>query len=197
MSFKLGSLFCHWPTEHEETSLKENRTWVGTLAKLCIATGLLSEIWLLLFKIYKTLWVSVKSCLLPPLNSSNKNFFSSTFYCAFLQLDRTYTGLQTLGAETVSCICSSVFCSDSFSEPDSDDKLYLFQVVDVELHRNSLGDDYIPQPSSSKVTHRAASPMSAASLPQSYGRSSSPVSHDLSADKGIPTEAFNRLHLIT
>ncbi|XP_051555434.1 YEATS domain-containing protein 2 isoform X2 [Myxocyprinus asiaticus] len=40
-----------------------------------------------------------------------------------LKLDRTYTGLQTLGAETV---------------------------VDVELHRNSLGDDFIPSaPSSS------------------------------------------------
>uniref|UniRef100_A0A7N8XTW8 YEATS domain-containing protein 2 n=1 Tax=Mastacembelus armatus TaxID=205130 RepID=A0A7N8XTW8_9TELE len=51
-----------------------------------------------------------------------------------LKLDRTYTGLQTLGAETV---------------------------VDVELHRNSLGEDYIPQPSSSKAVHRAASPMSA------------------------------------
>uniref|UniRef100_A0A8C4DA27 YEATS domain-containing protein 2 n=1 Tax=Dicentrarchus labrax TaxID=13489 RepID=A0A8C4DA27_DICLA len=68
-----------------------------------------------------------------------------------LKLDRTYTGLQTLGAETV---------------------------VDVELHRNSLGEDYIPQPSSSKVTHRAASPMLTASLTQSYGCSSSPISHD-------------------
>ncbi|AWP04155.1 putative YEATS domain-containing protein 2 [Scophthalmus maximus] len=75
-----------------------------------------------------------------------------------LKLDRTYTGLQTLGAETV---------------------------VDVELHRNSLGDDYIPQSTSSKVTHRAASPMSASSLAQSYGRSSSPVSHDPSIDKGF------------
>ncbi|XP_067461791.1 YEATS domain-containing protein 2 isoform X3 [Thunnus thynnus] len=73
-----------------------------------------------------------------------------------LKLDRTYTGLQTLGAETV---------------------------VDVELHRNSLGDDYIPQPSSSKVTHRAASPMSA-SLAQTYGRSSSPISHDSGLEKG-------------
>ncbi|XP_023261239.1 YEATS domain-containing protein 2 isoform X1 [Seriola lalandi dorsalis] len=75
-----------------------------------------------------------------------------------LKLDRTYTGLQTLGAETV---------------------------VDVELHRNSLGEDYIPQPSSSKVTHRASSPMSATSLAQSYGRSSSPTSHDPSVDKGF------------
>ncbi|KAM7379258.1 hypothetical protein PAMP_004823 [Pampus punctatissimus] len=74
-----------------------------------------------------------------------------------LKLDRTYTGLQTLGAETV---------------------------VDVELHRNSLGDDFIPQPSSSKVTHRAASPMSA-SLAQTFGRSSSPISHDSSLEKGF------------
>ncbi|XP_070701697.1 YEATS domain-containing protein 2 [Pempheris klunzingeri] len=75
-----------------------------------------------------------------------------------LKLDRTYTGLQTLGAETV---------------------------VDVELHRNSLGEDYIPQPSSSKVTHRAASPMLATSVAQSYGRPSSPISHEPSADKAF------------
>ncbi|XP_029309858.1 YEATS domain-containing protein 2 isoform X2 [Cottoperca gobio] len=75
-----------------------------------------------------------------------------------LKLDRTYTGLQTLGAETV---------------------------VDVELHRNSLGEDFIPQPSSSKVTHRAASPTLATSRAQSYGRSSSPISHDPSVDKGF------------
>uniref|UniRef100_A0A4W6E7P8 YEATS domain-containing protein 2 n=1 Tax=Lates calcarifer TaxID=8187 RepID=A0A4W6E7P8_LATCA len=86
-----------------------------------------------------------------------------------LKLDRTYTGLQTLGAETV---------------------------VDVELHRNSLGEDYIPQPSSSKVIHRAASPMSATSLAQSYGRSSSPMSHDPSVDKGMPTETFSLLNVI-
>uniref|UniRef100_A0A8D2ZGV7 YEATS domain-containing protein 2 n=1 Tax=Scophthalmus maximus TaxID=52904 RepID=A0A8D2ZGV7_SCOMX len=78
----------------------------------------------------------------------------------------------------------------------SDDELYLFQVVDVELHRNSLGDDYIPQSTSSKVTHRAASPMSASSLAQSYGRSSSPVSHDPSIDKGISTETFCLLNMI-
>ncbi|XP_051874783.1 YEATS domain-containing protein 2 isoform X2 [Pristis pectinata] len=45
-----------------------------------------------------------------------------------LKLDRTYTGLQTLGAETV---------------------------VDVELHRDSLGEDYLPTalpPSSSAAT---------------------------------------------
>ncbi|XP_041659049.1 YEATS domain-containing protein 2 isoform X3 [Cheilinus undulatus] len=75
-----------------------------------------------------------------------------------LKLDRTYTGLQTLGAETV---------------------------VDVELHRDSLGEDYIPQPSSSKVTRRAASPTMSTSVPQTYGRSSSPTSHDPSTDKAF------------
>ncbi|XP_069013320.1 YEATS domain-containing protein 2 isoform X1 [Embiotoca jacksoni] len=75
-----------------------------------------------------------------------------------LKLDRTYTGLQTLGAETV---------------------------VDVELYRNSLGEDYIPPPSSSKVTHRAASPMLPTSLTQAYGHSSSPMSHDSIVDKGF------------
>ncbi|XP_034038482.1 LOW QUALITY PROTEIN: YEATS domain-containing protein 2 [Thalassophryne amazonica] len=67
-----------------------------------------------------------------------------------LKLDRTYTGLQTLGAETV---------------------------VDVELHRNSLGEDYIPQPSSSKGSQRASSPMSVTSMTHSYGRPMSPMSH--------------------
>lgn len=66
----------------------------------------------------------------------------------------------------------------------------------MELHRNSLGEDYIPQPSSSKVIHRAASPMSATSLAQSYGRSSSPMSHDPSVDKGMPTETFSFLNVI-
>ncbi|XP_058470687.1 YEATS domain-containing protein 2 isoform X1 [Solea solea] len=72
-----------------------------------------------------------------------------------LKLDRTYTGLQTLGAETV---------------------------VDVELHRDSLGEDFIPQSTSSKVTHRAASPTY---LAQSYGPSTSPMSHDVVLDKGF------------
>lgn len=79
-----------------------------------------------------------------------------------LKLDRTYTGLQTLGAETV---------------------------VDVELLRDSLGEDYIPQPSSSKAVRRAASPVLATSVAQSYGRCTSPTSHDHSVDKGfIKTE---------
>ncbi|KAM4728843.1 YEATS domain-containing protein 2 isoform 3-T3 [Anableps anableps] len=77
-----------------------------------------------------------------------------------LKLDRTYTGLQTLGAETV---------------------------VDVELHRDSLGEDYIPKHSSSsnKVATKEASPMSTSSLAQTYGHPSSPVSHDFGAEKGL------------
>lgn len=63
----------------------------------------------------------------------------------------------------------------------------------MELHRNSLGEDYIPQISSSKVTHRAASPMLDAS--QSYGRSSSHNSHDPSVDKGIHTITFFLLNM--
>uniref|UniRef100_A0A087XK73 YEATS domain-containing protein 2 n=1 Tax=Poecilia formosa TaxID=48698 RepID=A0A087XK73_POEFO len=56
-----------------------------------------------------------------------------------LKLDRTYTGLQTLGAETV---------------------------IDVELHRDSLGEDCIPKRSSSsnKASLKAASPMSTPGL---------------------------------
>ncbi|CAN9502698.1 unnamed protein product [Ophioblennius macclurei] len=74
-----------------------------------------------------------------------------------LKLDRTYTGLQTLGAETV---------------------------VDVELHRDSLGDDFIPQLSSSNPTQRAASP------PTAGGQTTpSPVTHDGGAEKAfIKTE---------
>ncbi|XP_028974612.2 YEATS domain-containing protein 2 isoform X3 [Esox lucius] len=89
-----------------------------------------------------------------------------------LKLDRTYTGLQTLGAETV---------------------------VDVELHRNSLGDDYAPFPSSSHSHHnRAASPMPPSPLPQTPGllpdRCSSPLplsqdSHPTMAEKGLPVKA--------
>ncbi|KAM4556865.1 YEATS domain-containing protein 2 [Fundulus diaphanus] len=77
-----------------------------------------------------------------------------------LKLDRTYTGLQTLGAETV---------------------------VDVELHRDSLGEDFMPKPSSSsnKAALKAASPMSASSLAQTYGQPSSPVSHDFGSGKGL------------
>ncbi|XP_055084349.1 YEATS domain-containing protein 2 isoform X1 [Periophthalmus magnuspinnatus] len=82
-----------------------------------------------------------------------------------LKLDRTYTGLQTLGAETV---------------------------VDVELHRDSLGDDFIPQPSSSKKTPRASSPISGTSLTPTYGPSSSPISHEATGEKGFNLAAGER-----
>ncbi|XP_072297480.1 YEATS domain-containing protein 2 [Eucyclogobius newberryi] len=81
-----------------------------------------------------------------------------------LKLDRTYTGLQTLGAETV---------------------------VDVELHRDSLGEDFIPQPSSSKMAPRASSPISRTSLTPTHGPSSSPIPHELS-EKGFNLAAGER-----
>nr|XP_046215425.1 LOW QUALITY PROTEIN: YEATS domain-containing protein 2 [Oncorhynchus gorbuscha] len=88
-----------------------------------------------------------------------------------LKLDRTYTGLQTLGAETV---------------------------VDVELHRNSLGDDYVLSSSSHAHHHqREASPSSPSFLPQTpgplSGRCSSPLplsqdNHSTTAEKGLPVK---------
>ncbi|XP_053421266.1 YEATS domain-containing protein 2 isoform X3 [Nycticebus coucang] len=86
-----------------------------------------------------------------------------------LKLDRTYTGLQTLGAETV---------------------------VDVELHRHSLGEDYLyPQPLESDVSD--APPNLPLTIPAPV-KASSPIikqSHepipDVSVEKGFPasTEA--------
>lgn len=73
-----------------------------------------------------------------------------------LKLDRTYTGLQTLGAETV---------------------------VDVDLHRDSLGEDFISQPSSSKIAPRSSSPILGTSVTPTHGLSSSPISHDSTAFK--------------
>ncbi|KAJ8357429.1 hypothetical protein SKAU_G00202230 [Synaphobranchus kaupii] len=63
-----------------------------------------------------------------------------------LKLDRTYTGLQTLGAETV---------------------------VDVELHRNSLGEDLVPFPcsSSSQQTSAAHPPVPCSDPAQTPGPS--------------------------
>ncbi|CAL8312604.1 unnamed protein product [Gadus morhua 'NCC'] len=77
-----------------------------------------------------------------------------------LKLDRTYTGLQTLGAETV---------------------------VDVELHRDSLVDDHLPLPSSSKSSRGAASPPSPLPLPQAAGRPGSPAAplQDDMLEKGL------------
>ncbi|XP_069648099.1 YEATS domain-containing protein 2 isoform X8 [Haliaeetus albicilla] len=83
-----------------------------------------------------------------------------------LKLDRTYTGLQTLGAETV---------------------------VDVELHRHSLGEEYLFSQSSESDLSDVPT-----SLPLSLGipapvKASSPIkqlrdsSPDASVDKGSPT----------
>nr|XP_033813580.1 YEATS domain-containing protein 2 isoform X3 [Geotrypetes seraphini] len=55
-----------------------------------------------------------------------------------LKLDRTYTGLQTLGAETV---------------------------VDVQLHRHSLGEDYLFSQSSNESTFSGMSPAQTSILP--------------------------------
>ncbi|XP_064930354.1 YEATS domain-containing protein 2 isoform X10 [Columba livia] len=87
-----------------------------------------------------------------------------------LKLDRTYTGLQTLGAETV---------------------------VDVELHRHSLGEEYLFSQSSesdlSDVPTSLPLPLSIpapvkASSPIKQLRDSSP---DASVDKGSPTSKLS------
>ncbi|XP_066858656.1 YEATS domain-containing protein 2 isoform X6 [Anser cygnoides] len=89
-----------------------------------------------------------------------------------LKLDRTYTGLQTLGAETV---------------------------VDVELHRHSLGEEYLFSQSSesdlSDVPTSLPLPLSIpapvkASSPIKQLRDSSP---DASADKGSPTSKLTNV----
>ncbi|KAM6356459.1 YEATS domain-containing protein 2 isoform 4-T5 [Alca torda] len=90
-----------------------------------------------------------------------------------LKLDRTYTGLQTLGAETV---------------------------VDVELHRHSLGEEYLFSQSSesdlSDVPTSLPLPLSIpapvkASSPIKQLRDSSP---DASADKGFSGNAETERH---
>ncbi|XP_061861300.1 LOW QUALITY PROTEIN: YEATS domain-containing protein 2 [Colius striatus] len=90
-----------------------------------------------------------------------------------LKLDRTYTGLQTLGAETV---------------------------VDVELHRHSLGEEYLFSQSSesdlSDVPTTLPLPLSIpapvkASSPIKHLRDSSP---DASTDKGFSGNAESERH---
>ncbi|XP_025892143.1 YEATS domain-containing protein 2 isoform X4 [Nothoprocta perdicaria] len=90
-----------------------------------------------------------------------------------LKLDRTYTGLQTLGAETV---------------------------VDVELHRHSLGEEYLfsqsPESELSDVPTSLPLPLSIpapvkASSPIKQLHDSSP---DASADKGFPGNAETERH---
>ncbi|XP_048810685.1 YEATS domain-containing protein 2 isoform X6 [Lagopus muta] len=89
-----------------------------------------------------------------------------------LKLDRTYTGLQTLGAETV---------------------------VDVELHRHSLGEEYLFSQSSESDLSDAPAPLP---LPLSIPapvKASSPIkqlrdsSPDASADKGSPTSKLSNV----
>uniref|UniRef100_F7G7M2 YEATS domain-containing protein 2 n=1 Tax=Ornithorhynchus anatinus TaxID=9258 RepID=F7G7M2_ORNAN len=82
-----------------------------------------------------------------------------------LKLDRTYTGLQTLGAETV---------------------------VDVELHRHSLGEDFLyPQPAESDAADLPMSLPLPVTIPAPV-KASSPIKQtheavlDASADKGSP-----------
>ncbi|XP_028914724.1 YEATS domain-containing protein 2 isoform X2 [Ornithorhynchus anatinus] len=85
-----------------------------------------------------------------------------------LKLDRTYTGLQTLGAETV---------------------------VDVELHRHSLGEDFLyPQPAESDAADLPMSLPLPVTIPAPV-KASSPIKQtheavlDASADKGFPPNA--------
>lgn len=83
-----------------------------------------------------------------------------------LKLDRTYTGLQTLGAETV---------------------------VDVELHRSSVGDDFFPSaPSSSSSSSSSQLPFlggSGSTAPQGSRRPTSPFqpsNDDQSSTEKVP-----------
>eukprot|EP00076_Gallus_gallus_P013987 XP_015132663.1 YEATS domain-containing protein 2 isoform X5 [Gallus gallus] len=87
-----------------------------------------------------------------------------------LKLDRTYTGLQTLGAETV---------------------------VDVELHRHSLGEEYLfSQSSELDLSDAPASLPLPLSIPAPV-KASSPIkqlrdsSPDASVDKGSPTSKLS------
>ncbi|KAM9007706.1 YEATS domain-containing protein 2 isoform 1-T3 [Ara ararauna] len=90
-----------------------------------------------------------------------------------LKLDRTYTGLQTLGAETV---------------------------VDVELHRHSIGEEYLfSQSSESDLSDVPTSLPLPLSIPAPV-KASSPIkqlgdsSPDASVDKGFPGNAETERH---
>nr|XP_060624150.1 YEATS domain-containing protein 2 isoform X1 [Anolis sagrei ordinatus] len=88
-----------------------------------------------------------------------------------LKLDRTYTGLQTLGAETV---------------------------VDVELHRHSLREEYLFSHSSDSDLSDASNSLHLPLNMPAPVKSSSPIKQmhesiaDVSAEKGFNTEAERR-----
>lgn len=82
-----------------------------------------------------------------------------------------------------------MFIDEPFPRPFRDSEPPSFQVVDVELHRDTLVDDYIPLTSSSKLAHREAGPMVDPS--QSLGHTASHNAHAPGADKG--THAQRRL----
>lgn len=75
-----------------------------------------------------------------------------------------------------------MFIDERFPRRFYESKLPSFQVVDVELHRDTLVDDYIPLTSSSKLTHREASPIVDPS--QGFGHSTSHNMPVAGADKG-------------
>lgn len=75
-----------------------------------------------------------------------------------------------------------MFIDEPFARRFHDSDLPSFQVVDVELHRDTLVDDYIPLTSSSKLTHREDSPVVDPS--PSFGHSTSQNTHVAGADKG-------------
>ncbi|XP_060762035.1 YEATS domain-containing protein 2 isoform X2 [Neoarius graeffei] len=78
-----------------------------------------------------------------------------------LKLDRTYTGLQTLGAETV---------------------------VDVELHRNSLGEDFIPFPSSFSSLSSSSSHLASSAAPGTLAGKSANQNSQNSCHASSPTQ---------
>ncbi|XP_034636412.1 YEATS domain-containing protein 2 [Trachemys scripta elegans] len=101
------------------------------------------------------------------------NYYASAGLLKVGELDRTYTGLQTLGAETV---------------------------VDVELHRHSLGEDYLfSQSSESDLSDVPTSLPLPLSIPAPV-KASSPIKQllesipDASVEKGFPVNAETERH---
>lgn len=75
-----------------------------------------------------------------------------------------------------------MFLDERFARRFYDSERSSFQVVDVELHRDTLVNDYIPLTSSSKLMHREASPIVDPS--PSFGHFTSHNTHVAGADKG-------------